>query len=170
MMFVGRVQLQLGLILCVLIIAVWGSTPWYQARDASSAAPQQAPFNFRCETECSTTMDCATGLSCFQATADSNGCCLKALKPNETGCLIDDQCKRACESTHCDSTQSQPRCLCDTGRHFLFNKCWKKCPEFAHPEPVVDATGFSQCVLKVDSKTAMNYMRRFRRQMRSNFC
>lgn len=84
-------------------------------------------------------MDCPTGFSCFSATNESKGCCLKgniihevkfysyfpALKPNETGCVIDDQCKRACESTHCDTSQSPSRCLCDAGRHFLFNKCCK---------------------------------------------
>uniref|UniRef100_A0A914RIJ7 Uncharacterized protein n=1 Tax=Parascaris equorum TaxID=6256 RepID=A0A914RIJ7_PAREQ len=52
---------------------------------------------FTSTAQCSTTGDCQLGYSCFQATARSKGCCLKALKPNETGCFIDDQCKRACE-------------------------------------------------------------------------
>ena len=46
----------------------------------------------------------------------------------------------------------------------------KRCPEFAHPDPVTDESGFSQCALKVDAKAAGAYMRRFKRQMRSNFC
>ncbi|CAI4230647.1 unnamed protein product [Auanema sp. JU1783] len=123
-----------------------------------------------CRQECTTTMDCSTGLSCFQATEDKPGCCLPALKPNETGCILDDQCKRACESTICDKTQQISRCLCEEGRHFLFNKCWKKCPAFAHPEPIVDALGFSRCELKTDLRTAVGFMRRMKRQMRSNFC
>ncbi|KAE9549437.1 hypothetical protein FO519_007350 [Halicephalobus sp. NKZ332] len=148
------------------IVLVLCGKPWYHAREARTANPK----DFVCSTECQTTVDCPTGFSCFSATNDDKGCCLKALKPNETGCVIDDQCKRACESTHCDTSQSPSRCLCDAGRHFLFNKCWKRCPEFAHPDPVVDASGFSQCVLKIDAKAAGAYMRRFKRQMRSNFC
>ncbi|VDD90250.1 unnamed protein product [Enterobius vermicularis] len=95
---------------------------------------------------------------------------LSALKPNETGCLINEQCKRACESTYCDQTQTPSRCLCERGSHFLFDKCWKKCPEFAYSEPRVDSSGFSECILKTDMKTAMLYMRRHRRQLRSIFC
>ncbi|KHJ83421.1 hypothetical protein OESDEN_16881 [Oesophagostomum dentatum] len=70
--------------------------------------------------------------------------------------------------------------MCEKGSHFLFNKCWKKCPEFAYPEPHVDEMGFSSrpmsfyfissCTLKTDIKMALNYMRRHRRQLRSNFC
>uniref|UniRef100_A0A914Z1D5 Uncharacterized protein n=1 Tax=Panagrolaimus superbus TaxID=310955 RepID=A0A914Z1D5_9BILA len=156
---------------CFVIGNVIATQPWYHTREVRNVSTNSGNnVTLKCEKECSTTMDCPTGLSCFQATNDSEGCCLRALKPNETGCVMDDQCKRACESTHCDQSQSPPRCLCDIGSHFLFNKCWKKCPDFAHSEPSVDSTGFSQCVLKVDSKTALNYMRRFRRQMRSNFC
>ncbi|KAK0390288.1 hypothetical protein QR680_019280 [Steinernema hermaphroditum] len=149
--------------LAVVATGVANEQPWYY-----SVREEGAPYN--CKAECSTTMDCETGLSCFNATAKTKGCCLKTLKPNETGCIADDQCKRACESTHCDRTQSPSRCLCDTGRHFLFNKCWKKCPDFAHPEPVIDSRGFSRCELKGDTKSAMMYMRRMRRQMRSAFC
>ena len=122
-------------------------------------------------------------MSCFRATSDNPGCCLKALKPNETGCLLDEQCKRACESTVCDAGFGTTRCLCEKGNHFLFNKCCqsrlflfcrvgsgKKCPEFAFEEPVVDERGFSSCQLKTDIVTAMNYMRRMKRQLRSNFC
>uniref|UniRef100_A0A1I7YP05 TIL domain-containing protein n=1 Tax=Steinernema glaseri TaxID=37863 RepID=A0A1I7YP05_9BILA len=137
--------------------------PWYHSN-------QDKRSTFVCGAECSTTMDCDTGLSCFNATSDSKGCCLKALKPNETGCVVNDQCKRACESTHCDLSQTPSRCLCDSGRHFLFNKCWKKCPEFALPAPVIDSKGFSRCDLKMDTKSAMMYMRRMRRQLRSAFC
>uniref|UniRef100_A0A914DRG0 Uncharacterized protein n=1 Tax=Acrobeloides nanus TaxID=290746 RepID=A0A914DRG0_9BILA len=158
-----------------LIISIVAQ-PWYQITQAEETATNasllQFPPDFKCEAgkECSTTLDCSTGLSCFQATSNSSGCCLKALKPNETGCFLDDQCKRACESSHCDKIQSPARCLCDSGRHFLFNKCWKKCPEFALSEPITDEKGFSRCVLKVDTGAALNYMRRFRRQLRSAFC
>ncbi|VDM49433.1 unnamed protein product, partial [Toxocara canis] len=92
------------------------------------------------------------------------------MKPNETGCIIDEQCKRACESTYCENVHRPSRCLCDKGSHFLFNKCWKKCPEFAYSEPQVDTNGFSQCILKTDQRTAIMYMRRNRRQLRSAFC
>ncbi|CAJ0596799.1 unnamed protein product [Cylicocyclus nassatus] len=123
-----------------------------------------------CEQECTTTMDCSNGLSCFHATTNSKGCCLMALKPNETGCVLDDQCRRACESTMCEKTDKGSRCMCEKGSHFLFNKCWKKCPEFAYPEPFIDNMGFSSCTVKTDLKTALNYMRRHRRELRNNFC
>ncbi|TKR71974.1 hypothetical protein L596_019502 [Steinernema carpocapsae] len=165
-------------LLCALVFATVLAVekPWYQSMKEE---PIEVPIPvirptpaepFECKAECLTTMDCETGLSCFNATSENKGCCLKALKPNETGCMVDDQCKRACESTHCDRSQTHSRCLCDNGRHFLFNKCWKKCPEFAHPEPVIDSRGFSRCELKIDSRSAMLYMRRMRRQLRSAFC
>ncbi|VDM67147.1 unnamed protein product [Strongylus vulgaris] len=70
----------------------------------------------------------------------------------------------------CEKNDKGSRCMCEKGSHFLFNKCWKKCPEFAYPEPHIDDTGFSSCTVKTDLKTAVNYMRRHRRQLRSNFC
>ncbi|CAL2037066.1 unnamed protein product [Caenorhabditis brenneri] len=142
-------------------------TPWYYP---IIEILQAKLVDFTCSQECTTTMDCDTGLSCFHATTYSKGCCLMALKPNETGCMIEDQCKQACESTICDRSQFPSRCLCEKGRHFLFNKCWKKCPDFAHPEPIIDDRGFSRCELKTDLKTAFQYMRRNKRQMRNNFC
>uniref|UniRef100_A0A0N5C391 TIL domain-containing protein n=1 Tax=Strongyloides papillosus TaxID=174720 RepID=A0A0N5C391_STREA len=126
--------------------------------------------NIECEERCTTTSDCRPGLSCFSATFENEGCCLRTLKPNETGCVIDDQCKRSCESTHCDFSQYPSRCLCDKGRHFLFNKCWKHCPSFAYPDPVMDSTGFSQCVVKASTKNAVLYMRRHGRHLRNNYC
>ncbi|CAI5445134.1 unnamed protein product [Caenorhabditis angaria] len=99
---------------------------------SSDSAPWYAPIiqmiqaklvDYTCTQDCTTTLDCSTGLSCFHATTYSKGCCLKALKPNETGCIIEDQCKQACESTICDKSQFPSRCLCEKGRHFLFNKC-----------------------------------------------
>uniref|UniRef100_A0A0K0E9C3 EB domain-containing protein n=1 Tax=Strongyloides stercoralis TaxID=6248 RepID=A0A0K0E9C3_STRER len=126
--------------------------------------------NIECEEKCITTTDCKPGLSCFSTTFGNEGCCLKSLKPNETGCLIDDQCKRSCESTHCDFSQYPSRCLCDKGRHFLFNKCWKHCPSFAYPDPVMDSTGFSQCIVKESTKNAVLFMRRYSRHLRNNYC
>uniref|UniRef100_A0AC35TGN8 EB domain-containing protein n=1 Tax=Rhabditophanes sp. KR3021 TaxID=114890 RepID=A0AC35TGN8_9BILA len=120
--------------------------------------------------ECSTTMDCSSGLSCFQSTYDLKGCCLKALKPNETGCVINDQCRNVCESTRCDNSQTPSKCVCNRGYHFLFNKCWKKCPSFAYPDPVEDSSGFSQCIVKIDPEQAVRYMKRFARHLKRTFC
>ncbi|CAJ0578601.1 unnamed protein product, partial [Mesorhabditis spiculigera] len=156
----------LRVVLFVLFSIVIAQHPWYQAFN-----PEEVREEARmCEQECMTTSDCDTGLSCFHATMDSRGCCLQTLKPNETGCVVDDQCKRACESTFCDKAQQPSRCLCEKGRHFLFNKCWKKCPEFAHPEPEVDPQGFSFCKLKVSEATALQWIRRNKRQLRNAFC
>ncbi|WKY02742.1 hypothetical protein Q1695_016201 [Nippostrongylus brasiliensis] len=145
---------------------------WYLPEGIGAAAEETVTTSNAslCAQECTTTLDCDNGLSCFHATKDSKGCCLKALKPNETGCVLDDQCRRACESTVCEKTNKGSRCVCEKGRHFLFNKCWTKCPQFAHPDPQIDERGFSRCALKTDLKTATNYMRRFRRQLKNAFC
>ncbi|KAI1694211.1 hypothetical protein DdX_20247 [Ditylenchus destructor] len=124
----------------------------------------------KCERECLTTEDCGSSAkSCFLASTTRMGCCLKVLKPNETGCILDDQCRRACDTSFCDHSQTPSRCMCHSDRHFLFNKCWSHCPEFAYPEPV-DRDGVSHCVLRVNEKSAQEYMRRMRRQMRSPYC
>ncbi|KIH46596.1 hypothetical protein ANCDUO_23351 [Ancylostoma duodenale] len=59
----------------------------------------------------------------IESSAASSHVCEQALKPNETGCVLDDQCRRACESTMCEKTEKGSRCMCEKGRHFLFNKC-----------------------------------------------
>uniref|UniRef100_A0A7I4YHS2 Secreted protein n=1 Tax=Haemonchus contortus TaxID=6289 RepID=A0A7I4YHS2_HAECO len=158
---------------CSIIATLCSSNPWYHPStqsdntDEEDGMRQKASF---CAQDCMTTMDCDAGLSCFHATNENKGCCLMALKPNETGCVLDDQCRRACESTVCEKTHQGSRCMCEKGRHFLFNKCWTKCPEFAYPEPVVDELGFSSCTLRTDLRTASSLMRRFRRELKSNFC
>uniref|UniRef100_A0A9J2PTC6 Domain of unknown function DB domain-containing protein n=1 Tax=Ascaris lumbricoides TaxID=6252 RepID=A0A9J2PTC6_ASCLU len=188
---------------CLLLLVMCASEgPWYLIGVDKNV---KMISKLECKSECSTTGDCQPGYSCFQATAHSQGCCLKgtlpfemlyaALKPNETGCFIDEQCKRACESTYCDRTYKPARCLCDKGSHFLFNKCYsqgsalpimltpvtsaflgndcfigKKCPEFAYSEPEIDVNGFSRCILKTHQRTALLYMKRNRRQLRNTFC
>ncbi|ETN71458.1 hypothetical protein NECAME_19330 [Necator americanus] len=124
--------------------------PWYLPQEITRNSVSEENFvttSHFCAQECMTTMDCDIGLSCFHATSDSRGCCLMALKPNETGCVLDDQCRRACESTMCEKNEKGSRCMCEKGRHFLFDKCWKKCPAFAFPEPYVNEMGFSSLQL-----------------------
>ncbi|VDO18511.1 unnamed protein product [Heligmosomoides polygyrus] len=69
---------------------------------------------FEVHTSSSSSSECNITLS---------ACLPLALKPNETGCVLDDQCRRACESTICEKTDNGSRCMCEKGRHFLFNKC-----------------------------------------------
>uniref|UniRef100_A0A915DX16 Uncharacterized protein n=1 Tax=Ditylenchus dipsaci TaxID=166011 RepID=A0A915DX16_9BILA len=118
----------------------------------------------------------STSMSCFQASQQKKGCCLQVLKPNETGCVLDEQCRRACETSFCDHNQYPSRCMCDQDRHFLFNKCCKfiivrtNAPTFAHSDPVIDNDGFSRCVLRIDPEGSFKYIRRHRRQLRSSYC
>uniref|UniRef100_A0A0N4ZK93 TIL domain-containing protein n=1 Tax=Parastrongyloides trichosuri TaxID=131310 RepID=A0A0N4ZK93_PARTI len=173
---------------CFIIVAL-STVPWYLPKEGDKedssneeSYEDRSDIQFtinhipvsidsiECEEKCTTTTDCSPGLSCFSATHENKGCCLRTLKPNETGCVIDDQCKRSCESTHCNFSQYPSKCLCDKGRHFLFNKCWKHCPSFAYPDPVMDSTGFSYCIVKESIRNALLYMRRYSRQLRKNYC
>lgn len=45
------------------------------------------------------------------------------MRPNETGCVSDQQCQRACVTTRCDKNQSPSRCLCTEDTHLLFDRC-----------------------------------------------
>uniref|UniRef100_A0A0N5AP25 TIL domain-containing protein n=1 Tax=Syphacia muris TaxID=451379 RepID=A0A0N5AP25_9BILA len=170
---------QLLYLLIVLVVYCDANKPWYHTvyEETSHSLTDLDPdveAELKQHSVCFTTLDCEAGFSCFYATLIKRGYCLRALKPNETDCIIDDQCKRACESTHCDRSQTPSRCLCDNGSHFLFNKCCKlrgkTCPQFAYPEPRFDSNGFSECVLRTDTNTALQYMRRHRRELRNSFC
>ncbi|GMR40570.1 hypothetical protein PMAYCL1PPCAC_10765, partial [Pristionchus mayeri] len=104
---------------------------------------------------------------------------LPALTPNATGCVSDEQCRRSCDSTVCDMQQQPARCLCEPGTHFLFEKCWKRCPPFAEQHPVVDErgklflgcmknSGFSYCKLRTSESVARLVMRRSKRAIGKN--
>jgi len=77
------------------------------------------------------------------------------LKPNETGCVIDEQCSRACSTSFCSRRVSPPRCVCQTGYHYLFGKCWSECPPFASKtEPLMaEEPDAIQCVPNRDELT-----------------
>ncbi|GMT18196.1 hypothetical protein PFISCL1PPCAC_9493, partial [Pristionchus fissidentatus] len=152
---------------------VAANAPWYHPRAelfVDSAGPAQSPpvDLTECSKECITVEDCPFDQSCFGATMARPGCCLPSLTPNATGCVSDEQCRRSCESTICDKEQSPSRCLCELGTHFLFEKCWKRCPPFAEELPVVDARGFSYCKLRTSENVARRVMSRSKRAIGKN--
>ncbi|CAD5222371.1 unnamed protein product [Bursaphelenchus xylophilus] len=121
-----------------------------------------------CLYECDTTIDCPNGLSCFQASQNKKGCCLHVLRPNETGCLIDEQCTRACATSYCKKNDTVGRCACQQGYNFLFGKCWKDCPYFASRKVYMDAVDGleTQCILNSnDLDTELLGSGRYRRSL-----
>ncbi|KAI6187918.1 Glycosyl hydrolase and Alpha-amylase domain containing protein [Aphelenchoides besseyi] len=124
---------------------------------------------------CETTLDCPLELSCFFASAETHGCCLPILRPNETNCIINEQCSRACKTSYCN--QKKKRCLCQPGYHFLFGKCWSQCPSFAIKEAqLFEDDPATQCLLNRDELTAElkggnRQLKRKRRELqRNNYC
>ncbi|KAF8358742.1 hypothetical protein PRIPAC_93737 [Pristionchus pacificus] len=191
---------------------VAANAPWYLPRTElfidSSGPAQSPPVDLtECSKECITVEDCPFDQSCFGATLARPGCCLPdhyhsfseintggcrysytsriilaALTPNATGCVSDEQCRRSCDSTVCDMEQQPSRCLCEPGTHFLFEKCWKRCPPFAEERPIVDERGiffyillrencFSYCKLRTSESVARLVMHRSKRSIGKNaFC
>jgi len=121
-------------------------------------------YNFTCARTCMSGEDCNGTQSCFGARADTKGCCLQLLMPNQTNCLIDEQCSRSCTSSHCDLTQVPSRCLCDSDRLYLFKKCWKHCPDFSEPSQSKTNFGHRECRLTVGRDEALRHLHRIKRQ------
>lgn len=49
----------------------------------------------------------------------------KVLRPNDEGCLLDEQCERSCSGSKCNLNIKPSRCTCPYGKHILFHTCCK---------------------------------------------
>jgi hypothetical protein len=111
------------------------------------------------------------------------------LKPNQTDCILDEQCSRACITSYCNRKLNPSRCLCNAGYHYLFGKCCEflqslykstvellgdECPTFATKlAPLLDdQITATQCLLNKDYLTVneLEAMSRQKRDFSATYC